>query len=205
MSAGSYESLMDGRTGEVRMLSITENARSKLDEFAEQAEETELAVKVAITGRGPKGFQYDLQLVPPSEAAEGDVVTEVDGLTVIIAEKSAAYLDGATLDFVETLMGPGGFQFENPNPLWLDPLAQRVADVLDEEVNPAVASHGGNVTLIDVVEGEAIVEFGGGCQGCSAVDVTLKHGVETMLMEKIPEIVAVVDITDHAAGTNPFY
>ncbi len=196
---------MDGRTGEVRMLSITENARSKLDEFAEQAEETELAVKVAITGRGPKGFQYDLQLVPPSEAAEGDVVTEVDGLTVIIAEKSAAYLDGATLDFVETLMGPGGFQFENPNPLWLDPLAQRVADVLDEEVNPAVASHGGNVTLIDVVEGEAIVEFGGGCQGCSAVDVTLKHGVETMLMEKIPEIVAVVDITDHAAGTNPFY
>jgi len=144
---------MDGRTGEVRMLSITENARSKLDEFAEQAEETELAVKVAITGRGPKGFQYDLQLVPPSEAAEGDVVTEVDGLTVIIAEKSAAYLDGATLDFVETLMGPGGFQFENPNPLWLDPLAQRVADVLDEEVNPAVASHGGNVTLIDVVEG----------------------------------------------------
>ena len=196
---------MDGRTGEVRMLSITENARSKLDEFAEQAEETELAVKVAITGRGPKGFQYDLQLVPPSEAAEGDVVTEVDGLTVIIAEKSAAYLDGATLAFVETLMGPGGFQFENPNPLWLDPLAQRVADVLDEEVNPAVASHGGNVTLIDVVEGEAIVEFGGGCQGCSAVDVTLKHGVETMLMEKIPEIVAVVDITDHAAGTNPFY
>jgi len=187
------------------MLLITENARSKLDEFAEQAEETELAVKVAITGRGPKGFQYDLQLVPPSEAAEGDVVTEVDGLTVIIAEKSAAYLDGATLDFVETLMGPGGFQFENPNPLWLDPLAQRVADVLDEEVNPAVASHGGNVTLIDVVEGEAIVEFGGGCQGCSAVDVTLKHGVETMLMEKIPEIVAVVDITDHAAGTNPFY
>ena len=196
---------MDGRTGEVRMLSITENARSKLDEFAEQAEETELAVKVAITGRGPKGFQYDLQLVPPGEHAEGDVVTEGDGLTVIIAEKSAAYLDGATLDFVETLMGPGGFQFENPNPLWLDPLAQRVADVLDEEVNPAVASHGGNVTLIDVVEGEAIVEFGGGCQGCSAVDVTLKHGVETMLMEKIPEIVAVVDITDHAAGTNPFY
>ena len=61
------------------------------------------------------------------------------------------------------------------------------------------------MTLIDVVEGEAIVEFGGGCQGCSAVDVTLKHGVETMLMEKIPEIVAVVDITDHAAGTNPFY
>jgi len=196
---------MDGRTGEVRMLSITENARSKLDEFAEQAEETELAVKVAITGRGPKGFQYDLQLVPPSEHSESDIVSEVDGLTIIIAEKSAAYLDGATLDFVETLMGPGGFQFENPNPLWLDPLAQRVADVLDEEVNPAVASHGGNVTLIDVVEGEAIVEFGGGCQGCSAVDVTLKHGVETMLMEKIPEIVAVVDITDHAAGTNPFY
>jgi Fe/S biogenesis protein NfuA len=187
------------------MLTITENARSKLDEFAEQAEETELAVKVAITGRGPKGFQYDLQLVPPSEHSEGDIVTKVDGLTIIIAEKSAAYLDGATLDFVETLMGPGGFQFENPNPLWIDPLAQRVADVLDEEVNPAVASHGGNVTLIDVVEGEAIVEFGGGCQGCSAVDVTLKHGVETMLMEKVPEIVAVVDITDHAAGTNPFY
>ena len=186
------------------MLSITETARTKLDEFAEQAEEAELAVKIAIIGRGPKGFQYDLQLVPSTEHNEGDVVTEVDGLTVIISKKSAAYLDGATLDFIETLMG-GGFQFENPNPLWLDPLAQRVADVLDEEVNPAVASHGGTVSLIDVVEGEAIVEFGGGCQGCSAVDVTLKHGVETMLKEKVPEIVAVVDITDHAAGINPFY
>ena len=186
------------------MLTISELAREKLDEFASSSEDGSLALKVAIVGRGPKGFEYDLQLVPEVEKGDGDEVFEVDGLTVIISEKSAPYMDGTTLEFKETLMG-GGFHFDNPNPLWLDDVAQRVQEIIDSEVNPAVASHGGNVSLVDVIDGEVVIAFGGGCQGCSAVDVTLKHGVETMIKEKVPEISAITDATDHAAGANPFY
>jgi Fe/S biogenesis protein NfuA len=186
------------------LLTISELAREKLDEFSSNSDDGSLALKVSIIGRGPKGFQYDLQLVPDSEQEEGDNVFEENGLTVIISAKSAPYMDGASLDFKETLMG-GGFHFENPNPIWLDDIARRVQEIIDTEVNPAVASHGGNVSLVDVKDGEAIIAFGGGCQGCSAVDVTLKHGVETMIKENVPEITIITDATDHAAGANPFY
>jgi Fe/S biogenesis protein NfuA len=186
------------------LLTISKLAREKLDEFSSSSDDGSLALKVAIVGRGKKGFEYDLQLVPASEQEEGDAVFESEGLTVIISAKSAPYMDGSSLDFQETLMG-GGFHFENPNPIWLDDVALRVQDVIDTEVTPAVASHGGTVSLLDVKDGEAIIAFGGGCQGCSAVDVTLKHGVETMIKEKVPEITEITDATDHAAGANPFY
>lgn len=99
----------------------------------------------------------------------------------------------------------GGFSFENPNPMWVDELSQKVAEIINNEVNPAVASHGGVVELVGVDENKAIIAFGGGCQGCGMADVTLKQGVEVMIKEKVPEIVEVIDSTDHAAGTNPFY
>jgi Fe/S biogenesis protein NfuA len=99
----------------------------------------------------------------------------------------------------------GGFSFENPNPLWIDELSQSVAEIIEEKVNPAVASHGGHVDFIGINEGKALIAFGGGCQGCGMADVTLKQGVEVMIIENVPGITEVVDTTDHAAGTNPFY
>jgi len=102
------------------------------------------------------------------------------------------------------LMG-SGFAFDNPNPMWVDELSKKVAEIINSEVNPAVASHGGVVELVGVDENKAIIAFGGGCQGCGMADVTLKQGVEVMIKEKVPEIVEVIDSTDHAAGTNPFY
>ena len=175
-----------------------------LDSFAEQSEQEQLSLRVEIVGRGLKGFQYDLQFVGAAGGAQDDYINEVDGITVRIAARSAQYLDGSTLDFKETLMG-GGFSFDNPNPLWVDELSQKVADIINNEVNPAVASHGGVVELVGVDDNKAIIAFGGGCQGCGMADVTLKQGVEVMIKEKIPEIIEVIDSTDHAAGTNPFY
>jgi len=99
----------------------------------------------------------------------------------------------------------GGFAFDNPNPMWVDELSKKVAEIINSEVNPAVASHGGVVELVGVDENKAIIAFGGGCQGCGMADVTLKQGVEVMIKEKVPEIIEVIDSTDHAAGTNPFY
>ena len=84
-------------------------------------------------------------------------------------------------------------------------LKQRVQEVIDTQINPAVAMHGGYITLLDVKEGVAYVEMGGGCQGCGAASLTLKHGVEMLLREEVPEIREVLDTTDHASGTNPFY
>jgi len=186
------------------LLTFSELARDKLAEFAANSDEENLALKISITGRSGNGFQYDLQLIPPKEKEDSDHVFDIDDWTVFISENSVPYMDGVTLEFKETLMG-GGFHFENPNPLWIDDVAQRVQVVIDEKVNPAIASHGGKISLVDVCDGVVVVSFGGGCQGCSAVDVTLKHGVEKMICETIPEITSISDVTDHAAGTNPFY
>jgi len=186
------------------MLAITSKAREMLDSFAEKSGEEDLDLRIEIMGRGPKGFQYDLQFVGTDGGQEDDVITDVDGVTVRIAMRSAQYLDGTTLDFKETLMG-GGFSFDNPNPLWIDELSIRVAEIINEKVNPAVASHGGVVELIGIDDDKAIIAFGGGCQGCGMADVTLKQGVEVMIKENVPEILEVVDTTDHAAGSNPFY
>ena len=187
------------------MLTITDLAKEKLAGFAAQAEESDtLVLRVAIVGRGANGFQYDLQLISQKDAAEDDVVCEVGDVVVSIAAKSAVHMDGATLDFKESLMG-GGFHFDNPNPLWADSTEQAVAEVIESKVNPAVASHGGTVSLVGIDDGQAVISFGGGCQGCGMADVTLKQGIEVMIMDEVEGVTGVVDITDHAAGTNPFY
>ena len=188
-----------------KMLTITEKAQERLGEFADSADEgVELILRVEIVGRGPKGFQYDLQFVGREDSKEDDIVLDIDGMSVLVAARSAQYLEGTTLDYKETLMG-GGFSFDNPNPLWVDELSKAVAEIIASEVNPVVASHGGHVDLVGVDDGKAIIAFGGGCQGCGMVDVTLKQGVEVMIKDNVPGISEVIDATDHAAGTNPFY
>ena len=189
----------------VNMLDITDLAKEKLAGFAAQAEDADtLVLRVSIVGRGASGFQYDLQLVSQKDTEDDDVVCEIDDVIVSIAAKSAVHMDGATLDFKESLMG-GGFHFDNPNPMWADPVEKAVAEVIESKVNPAVASHGGTVSLIGIDEGQAVISFGGGCQGCGMADVTLKQGIEVMIMDEVEGITGVVDVTDHAAGTNPFY
>ena len=187
------------------MLTITDLAKEKLAGFAAQADESDtLVLRVAIVGRGANGFQYDLQLISQKDADDDDVICEIDGVVVSIASKSAVHMDGATLDFKESLMG-GGFHFDNPNPLWADTTEQAVAEVIENKVNPAVASHGGTVSLVGIDDGQVVISFGGGCQGCGMADVTLKQGIEVMIMDEVEGITGVVDVTDHAAGTNPFY
>ncbi|MDP7570655.1 MAG: NifU family protein, partial [Myxococcota bacterium] len=107
--------------------------------------------------------------------------------------------------YVESMSG-GGFRFENPNKPSLldDPLAVRVQQVLDDEINPGVAAHGGRVALMNVENHRVFIRFGGGCQGCGQADVTLKDGVVATLTSRIPEIAEVIDTTDHSAGENPY-
>ena len=186
------------------MLTLTETAREKVLGLMEAEEQKGLALRVAVSGRGPGGFRYELQFVGEDERGAEDNVIDVGGFQVVVDAESAPNLKGATIDYVDGTY-QSGFKIDNPNPLWTDPKAQAVQDVLDNQINPGVAAHGGHVSLLDVKDDIVYVALGGGCQGCGMVDVTLKHGIETMIKETVPEIRQVIDTTDHAAGQNPYF
>ena len=187
------------------MITLTDNAKKQIAMAIEDEEQDGLALRVAIIGRGSTGYQYKMDLVGPEERQEDDQVIDVGGFDVLIDPESLPCIDGATIDFMQRLQ-ESGFKFDNPNSPWADnPTAERVAEIIEEQINPSIASHGGFVTLLDVKENTVYISMGGGCQGCSAADVTLKHGIESTIMESVPEIQHVLDTTDHAAGTNPYY
>jgi Fe/S biogenesis protein NfuA len=186
------------------MLTISALAKKKILALLEAQGRQGSALRVAITGRGWGGFQYDLRFVEEATKTPGDILVDADGLQVFIDPGSAAKLKGATLDFVEGVE-QSGFKIDNPNPLWDDPKASAVQEVIDAKINPGIASHGGFVMLLDVKDDIAYVALGGGCQGCGMANVTLKQGVEVMIREAVPEIRQVIDTTDHAGGTNPYY
>ena len=192
-------------SGGSNMIEITSKAKQMLSQFAENSEiEGQVSLKIEIIGRSTKGFQYDLQLIDQLDAEDDDIKLDIENFSILIGSRSVPYLEGTTLDYKETLMG-GGFTFENPNPLWLDDLSIAVAEVIEDQVNPVVATHGGHVDLVGIDDGKALIAFGGGCQGCGMVDVTLKQGVEVMITDSVPGVTEVVDVTNHEEGTNPFY
>src|SRR3972149_6124992 len=186
------------------MFTVSEVAKNKVLALLESQGKKGSALRVAITGRGPGGFQYDLRFVEDGDKGPEDVVEDAGGFQVFIDSASAQNLNGATLNFVEGIH-QSGFSVENPNSIWTEPKAKAIQEVIDTQINPGVASHGGFVTLLDVKEDTAYIALGGGCQGCGMANVTLKQGIEVLIKQAVPEIKQVVDTTDHAGGTNPFY
>ncbi len=186
------------------MLNITELAKSKIVALLEAQGRQGSALRVAIIGRGPGGFVYDLRFVENAKKAPDDVLVDAGVFQVFIDPASAPKLNGATLEFVEGIH-ESGFRIDNPNPLWDDPKAKAVQEVIDTKINPSIAMHGGFVTLLDVKDDIAYVVLGGGCHGCGMANATLKQGIEVIIREAIPEIRQVMDTTDHAGGTNPYY
>ena len=193
-------------TSELPILALTEGAARMIRHHLEQREPNH-ALRLTVREDGPAAFDYKLQLVPEETAAPGDARIPIEDIVVLIDEDSIPNVRGTTLDYVDSLEGRSGFSFDNPNlpPLLRDPVASRVSQLLQEQINPGLAAHGGRARLLDVRDGRVYLEFGGGCQGCGMVDVTLKRGVEAALKAEIPEIREVLDTTDHAAGTNPYY
>jgi len=188
------------------MLTFTDKARAMVLSFAEYMDEPTL--RIAMAG-SPLSPEYDFALVDESPS-ETDVVVEEEGFRVLMDAASARKMEGATVEWTETDTG-AGFEVRNPNVRGLgqvEPtgdLAERVKQVLERRVNPAVAAHGGEIHLVDIEDDVVYIEMSGGCQGCGLAAVTLKQGVEKMLREEIPEIAGVVDATNHARGTNPYY
>jgi Fe/S biogenesis protein NfuA len=186
------------------LLTLTPAAREKIDGVREFNDFPEAVLRIRILAKEGPRFRYEIALEDPRDRTDDDLVVDLDGLGVAVDPVTAVDLAGSTVDLDATITG-GGLRIDNPNEGWQDPLAQAVQDVLDRQINPGVGSHGGMVTLVEVREGAAYLRFGGGCQGCAAVDVTLKHGVEAAIRAAVPQVTAIVDATDHAAGTNPYY
>jgi Fe/S biogenesis protein NfuA len=189
---------------EVLMIKITESAQEKIQEILAKEEENDLALRMQIMGRGPGGFRYSLRFVPQEQQEPNDERIDFEEFSVLIDAESAGNMKGSTVDFKQDAFR-SGFMIDNPNPVWKDPVAQSIQDLLDSKINPSVGGHGGFVSLLNYDDGTAYIAFGGGCQGCGMVDVTLKQGVEVMIKEGIPEVTAVVDTTDHTSGSNPYY
>lgn len=190
---------------EPQIIHVTANALKALGEGPDtEAEGTDMA-RIGVAGRKDGEFQYDFEQVDPEDLKEGDIEVDCGSVTVYVDGESIDYIRGATIDYVEDEHGRGGFHVENPNPIWNSELMLRIQQLMDSDINPALASHGGAVELIDVQGENAFVRMLGGCQGCSSSAATLKGGIQALITEEVPEINAVIDTTDHAEGQNPYY
>ena len=198
------------------MMSLSGEALERIVEIRDQEPgDDEYGLLIEITGLQATQFGYSLSFVPLGEIGATDHVERHGDLTVIIPSVDTANMTGAKLAMSSDPMTPG-LAIDNPNnpsPQIPDvpdgdltgPLAGQVAQVLDNQVNPAIAAHGGHARLVSEENGVVYLQLGGGCQGCGMAAMTLRQGIERILREAIPEIVEIVDVTDHQSGENPYY
>ncbi len=189
------------------MITVTEVAKKKFRETIEAEGRQGHGLRVIVNNAGTDQPEFALNFVAPDEVREDDQIDDVGEFKVYMDPQSAKHLEDATIDFIDDL-AESGFKVDAPNagiPRPSGPVAEAVQTVLQEKINPAIAAHGGIVSLVAVEDATAYLRFGGGCQGCGMVNVTLKQGVEKTLFEDVPQITKVMDVTDHAAGTNPYY
>jgi Fe/S biogenesis protein NfuA len=195
----SFEALFS--SAEAEYLSITDSAGKQINDELQSGDALK-GVQVIVEPTSPLKANYRLELV--KSPLEGSIQFEVAGIAVFSERKNVSYLEGTIIEINEE----GDLEARNPQ-LSISKLSGSLEDqiqlMLDEQVNPMLASHGGNVMLEGIKDSAAYVRFGGGCQGCSMIDTTVKQGVEVMLKEAIPELVGVFDITDHSEGESPFF
>lgn len=190
------------------MLTFTDKAKEKVHFYLKGKDLGEWGIRVIVSGANDFAFS----MVELKNAVPTDQTITVDDFKVLVDDISARRLEGATVDFIEDEIA-SGFAVKRKMPEQTsfeeldlsDPLTKKVYDVLESEINPGIASHGGFARLLGVKDNVAYVELGGGCHGCGMANVTLKQGIETRIKEVVPEIIEVVDQTNHSSGTDPYY
>ena len=207
----------DEQTSGERWLDMTNAAYNKVTGFLHQVAEPERqAMWVEVTGTSANQWTCSISLRPLDAAAPYDAIVRHRDLAIVIPERDFDKVRGATIDWLEDPFGTSGLRVDNPNtpspaigappPADLSgDVAQRVIQVLDQQVNPTIAAHGGRAELVGVEQGTAYLRLGGGCQGCGMATVTLSQGIERAIIQAVPEITNVVDVTDHQSGTNPYF
>lgn len=192
------------------MVNITESAQEYLIELLKKQDCEGISVRIFILDAGSPKAETCISFCRPGEEKADDEVKQYEGFQTFIEQHSIPFLKDAVVDFVKDSMG-GQLTIKAPNsrlPKISDDssLEDRVNYVLYNEINPGLAAHGGNVTLEEIFEEDvAVLRFGGGCQGCGMVDVTLKNGVEKALLEQVPQLKEVRDVTDHSVKENAYY
>lgn len=204
---------------------LTPAALAKVLALRAAAGDGAAALRLDLLGRGAEGFQYAFGLVPAEDRGPEDLVIalgegsppgsrsgsgsppdQVEAARILLLVQAASLPDLAGTEVDHVVLGEAeGFVIRNPNPLWRDPTAAAVQAVIDRDINPGLARHGGGVSLLAVEGDQAAIRLWGGCQGCAAARLTLKLGIERQIRAAVPAISAVVDRTDHAEGANPYY
>ena len=195
---------------------IDNKAVDKILELREQEPgDKEYALFLQIDGMQGNQYTYDLSFLDIEEVRNDDELLKFGELTVIIAAKDKDKFQDASLNLSEDM---NSLEMDNPNtpspniigssaplPELKGELADKVKTILEQQINPAIAAHGGVATLVNVEGNDVYLQLGGGCQGCGMAQVTLSQGIEASLKEAIPEIGNVIDATDHASGDNPYF
>ena len=190
-------------------INITEAAQTYLSELLKSQDTPGIGIRVFITQPGTTYAETCIAYCKPEEQKPEDTPLVLPAFTAWIDALSEPYLEDAVVDYATDRMG-GQLTIKAPNakvPMVSEdsPLSERVNYYLQTEINPGLASHGGEVSLIDIDEGILILQFGGGCQGCGQADYTLQEGIEKTLMARIPEVKGVRDVTDHSITENAYY
>ena len=192
------------------MITLTDKALDVVRGYLDQGDGEFTALRIGISGGTPLSPDFELTLVGPDDIGESEREVEVGDLTIVVKEEFVPRLEGATVDFVQRV-NESGFEVklaaaaQPAAPTLEGSFAERVKTVLDTEINPAIASHGGTITLVGVEDTEIYLEMGGGCQGCAMSRMTLRQGVERMVRQAVPEVTVIHDVTDHSSGENPFF
>jgi len=200
---------------EQKWIELSQSAIDKIAELMATRAKSPKAVRVIVHLGGPGGGQSEFKFVEIDDKQDDDAVLDMGPFEMYLDPQAATSLMGARVDFDEQKYSTG-FHIEYDNPLesylasrrkdWgEDPVANRVQQLVDQQINPGVAGHGGWVVLLDVKDDTAFIEMGGGCRGCAISQMTLKQGIEKIITQEVPEIARVLDTTDHSEGENPYY
>ena len=192
------------------IIKITKSAEEYLSQLIHDRNETDLSIRIFIADPGTPKAETCLAYCKPDEAMPDDMILNLDLITVNLEKRSIPFLKDAEVNFDKDAFG-GQLTIKAPNARLPNisadsPVEDRINYVIYNEINPMLESHGGEVSLVEFNnKNEAVLQFGGGCQGCGMVDVTLKDGIEKTLIEQIPEVKGVKDLTDHSIDDNAYY
>ena len=192
------------------IIKITKSAEKYLSKLIVDKNEADLSIRIFITDPGTPKAETCLAYCKPDEAMPDDMIMNLDLITVNIEKRSIPFLKDCEVNYDNDTFG-GQLTIKAPNARLPNispdsPIEDRINYIIYNEINPMLESHGGEVSLVEFNDNnEAVLQFGGGCQGCGMVDVTLKDGIEKTLREQIPEIKSVKDLTDHSIDDNAYY
>ena len=193
-----------------KIIEITKSAEEYLFKLIKDKNEIDLSIRIFITDPGTPKAETCLAYCNPDEIITDDIIINLELITVYVEKRSLPFLKDTIVNFDKDNFG-GQLTIKAPNARLPNiskdsSIEDKINYVIYNEINPMLESHGGDVSLIEFNDkGIAILQFGGGCQGCGMVDLTLKEGIEKSLVEQIPEVVGVKDVTDHTIDENAYY